>query len=538
MTLSVIEVQEVHEVAEVDIISTNGTVKVRSTTIKPKKKKVRVYLTRTSLPSYLLTDSLKELGFRVDLIESSFLLAAHSKLKCDLLWCGCEHDEAVPAKLQNRIPAMKFACRKGPMCQLVNLMHELFPGHFTFLPMSWPIPSQYAAFCHYAFTQKDPKNPQFFILKPDEGSQGDGIYLFKSPMDITQGTMSRNCVVQNYIHNPLLIENYKFDLRLYVLISKLDPLEAYLCKEGLARFCTEKYEKPSTKNLAKSYMHLTNYSVNKYSSDFNRAEEESEGSKRTVTSVMKTLEALGHDTEKIWTSIKDIVFKTLICIAPLTKVEQLNMDNFKPSTTQHFHLLGFDILLDENLNPFLLEINGFPSMRTDSEIYDDLMQKTTVPSPVDEKVKKTALKGALHILFKNKVDESYCPVVGPEISDDRKPYLIFEDCRKLFTLFLKKSTLRKGSMLGSSGFRSFVRSCKILRIIPSVTNADMDLLYISIIQQSDQSSQKCLSFLSFYRLVLTLAVRKFPDELRYLALKQFIDLCFANYAAPTKYHFI
>lgn len=529
MTLS-----EVQEVSEVDIISSHGTLKVRSAT-KVKKRKIRAYLTKTSLPSYLLIESLKELGFKVELIESSFLLAAHSKVKCDLLWCGCDTDEAVPTKLQNRIPAMKFACRKGPMCQLVNLMHELFPGEFAFLPLSWPIPSQYAAFCHYAFTQREePKKSQYFILKPDEGSQGDGIYLFKSPMDITQGTMSRNCVVQHYIHNPLLIENYKFDLRLYVLISKLDPLEAYLCKEGLARFCTEKYEKPNTKNIGKCYMHLTNYSLNKYSADFIRSEVESEGSKRTVSSVMKTLELLGHDTGKIWNSIRDIVFKTLICIAPLTKVEQLNMDNLKANTTQHFHLLGFDVLLDEDLNPFLLEINGFPSMRTDSEVYDSLMKKTTIPSPVDEKVKKTALKGALHILFKNQADETYCPVVTPEISRERIQYLIFEDCRKLFTLFLKKSTLRKGSMLGSSGFRSFVRSCKILHIIPGITNADLDLLYIKIIQQSDQSSLKCLSFLSFYSLLLTLAVRRFPEDSKYEALKQFIDKCFDNYTVSNK----
>ena len=518
---------DVEEVSEVEVIPTKNAVIVRSAAPAKRKKKVKVYLTRSSLPSQLLRDSFSEIGYKVDLNEASYLLGLHSKVKYDMIWCGCDGEDMASTRLQNRIPAIKIACRKGPMCQLVNLMHELFPGQFSFLPQSWSIPSQYAAFCHYVFTQKHTPKDQYFILKPDEGSQGDGIYLFRNPMDLTQGTMSRNSVVQRYIGNPLLIDGFKFDFRLYVLVSNLDPLEAYLCNEGLVRFCTQQYESPSTKNYYKTYMHLTNYSLNKLSKDFVRSENENQGSKRTLTSVMALLKSKGHDIDKIWKIIKDLVFKTLICIAPLTKVEQLNLE--KSSTeTQHFHLLGFDVLLDEALNAYLLEINGFPSMTTDYEVVDEVSSATTlVTSPVDVLVKKEALKGALHILFKRRADGSYCKIVGPHIEEEAKRFLIFEDCRKLYTMFLKKSSLRKGSMLGSSGFRSFVRTCRVLDILPTVTNAELDLLYITICHQHD-STAKSLTFLSFYRLLLTLAVRAVPGATLYEALKSFLDQCFNN----------
>lgn len=133
-----------------------------------------------------------------------------------------------------------------------------------------------------------------FIAKPQKGSQGKDIMLFNDLRQVPF-TLEDSMVAQRYIDNPLLVDGLKFDLRMYVVVTgiKEGQMSAYLADEGLARFCTEKYRKPDKDNRTKSYMHLTNYSLNKHGEKFIGDEgiedinEINQGSKRTLTSLFK-----------------------------------------------------------------------------------------------------------------------------------------------------------------------------------------------------------------------------------------------------------
>ena len=57
-----------------------------------------------------------------------------------------------------------------------------------------------------------------------------------------------------------MIDGYKWDLRIYVAVTSINPLRIYVYEEGLVRFASEKYDTSDLKNI---YSHLTNYSINK-----------------------------------------------------------------------------------------------------------------------------------------------------------------------------------------------------------------------------------------------------------------------------------
>lgn len=196
-------------------------------------------------------------------------------------------------------------------------------------------------------------------------------------------TNHTEAVCQMYISKLLLLDNFKFDLRVYVLIACIDPLQVFVYNNGLVRLATCQYAAPNASNMNNQFMHLTNYSINKGSNDYDPSEE---GSKRDFETFNKWLLSKDLNGEKLWRDIDDIIIKAFIAIHPILKdkFEELFPTHYKQNISACFELLGFDIIIDRAMKPYLLEVNRSPSFNITGE--------------VDEKVKKNLIEDTFRLL--------------------------------------------------------------------------------------------------------------------------------------------
>ncbi|XP_012940141.1 tubulin polyglutamylase TTLL11-like [Aplysia californica] len=252
---------------------------------------------------------------------------------CDIYW----HNDTfldqtgIMSGQVNRFPGSREICQKVNLCRWLIQMQSLYPEEFNFSPKTYLLPEQYEEFA----------------------------------AEVRPRTLN------TYIHT-YIFPSFKFDLRIHAVIRSVSPLEFYICDEGQVRLATVPYTKPTAENIHMTTMHLTNFMVNAKSQSYVLCDEDNEGSQRLVTSVLKTLEKEGYDTKLLWQNIELLVAKTLTAMAPQMLVDYHAAIPDDQNGPTCFHIVGFDILLRDNLEPVLLEVNHNPSIR----VFDTVMRPT------------------------------------------------------------------------------------------------------------------------------------------------------------------
>jgi len=181
---------------------------------------------------------------------------------------------------------------------------------------------------------------------------------------------SKKILLQKYIENPLLYNGRKFDMRIWVLLTH--DMKVYLFKEGHLKATSYKYSLDN-KDF---FVHLTNYSVQKYSDNFAKFEIGNEISFDEFQTCLQKDYNLEIDVRKdILNKIKKIVEISMKSVKKC-----ININNRKGS----FEIFGYDLMFDIDLNPYLIEINTNPGLEISSPLISIL-----VPRMIDDALRLT-----------------------------------------------------------------------------------------------------------------------------------------------------
>ena len=270
-----------------------------------------------------------------------------------------EFEQCRPWQRLNHFPKSTNITRKDGLARNLRRMRTSYGGPiFDFFPITFILPNEYKKFVA-EFSKQEEGERSYWICKPTEQSCGRGIFIFQDLHDLTYDCA---VVVQKYIVKPLLISGYKFDLRLYVIVTSFHPFRLYIYHEGLVRFSTERFD---LSRLNNPFSHLTNTSINKKGPQYS-VEKESigKGCKWTLTQLRVYLDKHNIDGRLLWHRITSVIIITM-----LSQVQEM------PSGCPNcFELFGFDILVDEKLKPWLLEVNFSPALGNDC-LQDELVKK-------------------------------------------------------------------------------------------------------------------------------------------------------------------
>ena len=225
--------------------------------------------------------------------------------------------------------------------------------------------------------------------------------------DIATLTYSQTSVIQRYVEDPLCLDGYKFDLRLYVLVTSFKPLEAFLYTDGFARVSTDKYSL-NRADMDNKFIHLTNSSIQKMNENGVKKDnpladcaDDSGGTKLALKGphgLWTRLQKRGMDVEAIWRSISLLVIKSLVIV-----------DDKMAHQPCSFEVFGYDVLIDSKLRCWLIEVNASPSMARENNLdirVKNAMIRDTIklvdPLPFDRGALARVLKRRYSDISKNK----------------------------------------------------------------------------------------------------------------------------------------
>ena len=308
-----------------------------------------------------------ELPHGLDLRNSWNFLWSWSKIRIDI-------SKLLVWQKWNHFPQSRQMCRKDNLKKNIERAIKLSPTwqrNFSIIPETYILPKEYIAFIE-SFSEKEEDEGllNLWISKPVALSRGRGITVIN---DITMVNYGEPIIIQRYLKNPMLINGFKFDLRIYVLVTSFNPLEAFIYKEGFARISTIPYSLDPNQ-VTNKFVHLTNYSIQKKNiskDEWDEVDSAYSGTKISLASLRNYFKKKGLNFDNTWRQIIEVVVKSLVACQ--------NEINYNP---WWFELYGYDIIIDDTGKWWLVEINSSPSLARD-HLLDDIIKQRLIDDTID-----------------------------------------------------------------------------------------------------------------------------------------------------------
>lgn len=219
--------------------------------------------------------------------------------------------------------------------------------------------------CLLALQSLKEENPQYYlqdtsnlwIQKPGGLSRGRGIRVFGKLEEIEGYWAAAECemVIMKYIERPLLINKKKFDIRVWVVVTSLEPLRVWMYEDYYIRLSLMEYDVEDSDDV---FVHLTNNSVAKKNKKLkDKIYEHSMLSRKQFREYCQEIGEGRFNNRRFHKQMHRLIIHTL-------KSGRVGMLPRKKS----FSTYGFDLMVDTNFQIWLLEVNSSPSMDTNTTI--------------------------------------------------------------------------------------------------------------------------------------------------------------------------
>ena len=263
-----------------------------------------------------------------------------------------------------------------------NKLKDKYSKDFNYLLETYRWPEQ-KEIINKKFNNYKYNSNNLWILKQEENNisinNSTKPHLFKSFSELENS--NEKLILSKYLINPMLINNKKFSMKSFVLVTGFSPLKIYFYRDGYLTFSKNNFTLKED-SIDNSCIHITSekneFECNSRDPNNNTIYETSLFDEKCIIwnyiNFERYCKKKEINYENIINQIKDIIIKTFISFST-DITNKIKNNNIKDRNI--FQLFTFDFILDENYKVYLIDLERNPQL--DSKhlvpiyIYDHLI---------------------------------------------------------------------------------------------------------------------------------------------------------------------